>query len=50
MNKIRYWKKQYYNALMIYRNTINNRKSDIFTRAYNILGEIGDYLFNLEDD
>lgn len=49
MDKIRYWKKQYYNALMIYRNTINNLRNDIFTRAYNMVMEIDEYLDNMEE-
>lgn len=45
-NKIRYWKKQLYLADIIYHSTIDTNNG-IFERAYNICGEIGDYLYNL---
>jgi len=48
MNKKRYWKKQLYNANIIYQKTVDNRDG-VFTRAFNIVCEINDYLFNLEE-
>ena len=49
MDKIRYWKKQYYNAIMLYEGLSDLSHNPIFTRAFNIVCEIGDYLFELEE-
>lgn len=46
MNKIRYWKRIAQYCEIVYRHT----KGNIQTRAYYILGDINDYLYNLEDD
>jgi len=46
MNKKRYWKKQAYNTDLIYHNSYNDR--GVFKRAFNMLCEINDYLFELE--
>ena len=53
MNKKRYWKKQEYIANIIYNLGFCDRYSkreDTATRAYNVLGDIGDYLFNMEEE
>ena len=49
MNKKRYWMKQSYSANLLYQNTYTARNG-VFERAYNMLCEINDYLFNLEDE
>ena len=46
MNKIRYWKRIAEYCDIIYRHS-----TGIFqTRAFHILTDINDYLFNLEED
>ena len=46
-NKIKYWSKKLYLFDFIYRNS---KTFKIFNRAFNLVFEINDYLFNLEDD
>lgn len=50
MNKKRYWKKRYNFALSLYYNEGMNMKDDLLIRVYDVMTEIGDYLFNMEDD
>ena len=47
MNKIKYWSKKLYLFDFIYRNSPNDK---ILRRAFNLICEINDYLYNLEED
>lgn len=49
MNKIRYWRKQLYNANMVYREA-SQRPQYANALAFCMVCEINDYLFNLEED